>query len=297
MSALADLEAKAAAKQALTRVEAERVLACPDLISVGVLAEMARKALHGDVVTFGRVCVVTLQSWPESMGDAGEVRIAVKPTSRDDAGACVRAGRELAGRTPLTGFSVADLLELSGGDHLALADFARQLKGEGLDSVAELPLDRIGDTENAIEVVRALMHGGVGVWRATVEQAPGPARLDLIERAAAIQRETSALKALAPLPRQDPRDTPSTGYDDVKTVAIARLMCPAIGAVQVDWPLYGPKLAQVAIAYGADDIDGVANIDDPALGPRRAAAADVDRQIRSAFATPRERTGRFEPRA
>jgi aminodeoxyfutalosine synthase len=297
MSALADLEPKAAAKQPLTRAEAERVLACPDLISVGALAEIARKALHGDVVTFGRVCVATLQVWPESMGDAGEVRIIVKPTSRDDAAAFARAGRELAGPTPLTGFSVADLLELCGGDHLALADLARHLKSEGLDAVAELPVDRVSDTENAVEVVRALTHGGLGVWRATIEQAAGPDRLDLIDRAATIQRETSALKALAPLPRQDPRDTPSTGYDDVKTIAIARLMCPAISAIQVDWPLYGPKLAQVAIAYGADDIDGVASVDDAALGTRRAAAADVERQIRSAFASPRERDGRFEPRA
>ena len=111
-----------------------------------------------------------------------------------------------------------------------------------------------------------------------------------------VQRETAALKAFAPLPRRDPRDTPSTGYDDVKTIAVARLACPDIGAIQVDWPLYGPKLAQVAIAYGADDIDGVAAVDDPALGSRRAAAADVERQIRSAFASPRERNGRFEPR-
>ena len=297
MSALADLEPKAAAKQPFTRADAERVMACPDLIAVGVLGESARKALHGDVVSFGRVCVATLQAWPESIGDAGEVRITIKPTSRDDAGAFARAGRELAGKTPLTGFSVGDLLELCGGDHVALAEFARHLKTEGLESVAELPLDRIGDTENAVEVVRALLHGGLGVWRATIEQATAADRLALIERAAVIQRETSALRAFAPLPRQDPRDTPSTGYDDVKTVAVARLMCPAIGAIQMDWPLYGPKLAQVAIAYGADDIDGVANVDDPALGTRRGAAQDVERQIRSAFATPRERNGRFEPRA
>src|SRR5262245_50523288 len=109
-SALADLEGKAAAGQQFTRAEAERVMACTDLISIGVLGESDRKAHHKDLVTYVRVCTATLQSWPESAGDAGEVRIVLKPTSRDDAGAFVRAGRELAGRTPLTGFSVADLL-------------------------------------------------------------------------------------------------------------------------------------------------------------------------------------------
>jgi aminodeoxyfutalosine synthase len=297
MSALADLEPKAIAKQPFTREEAERVMACTDLISVGVLGESARRALHGDVVGFGRVSVLPAGPWPASVGEAGEVRIGLRPTSAGDARARVRAGRELAGALPLTGFSVADLLELCGGDHLALADLAAALKAEGLDAAAELPLDRLGDTENVVEVVRALRHGGLGVWRATIDQAASPDRLDLIERAATVQRETTALKAFAPLPRRDPRDTPSTGYDDVKTIAVARLVCPHIGAIQVDWPLYGPKLAQVAIAYGADDIDGVAAVDDPALGPRRGAAADVERQIRSAFASPRERNGRFEPRS
>jgi 2-iminoacetate synthase ThiH len=28
-----------------------------------------------------------------------------------------------------------------------------------------------------------------------------------------------------------------------------------------DWPLYGPKLAQVALTVGADDIDGIAATD------------------------------------
>jgi aminodeoxyfutalosine synthase len=296
-SPLADLEPKAARGEAFTRADAERVMACTDLVSIGVLGEAARKAHHGDNVSYVRVAVATRENWPESAGDAGEVRIAVKPTSSDDARACVRAGRELAGRTPLTGFSAADLLELCGGDHLALAELAKQLKAEGLEAVAELPLDRLGDTENVIEVVRALTHGGLNAPRATVDRATTGERFDLIERAAAVQKATSAFKAFAPLPRQDPRDTPSTGYDDVKTIAIARLMCAGIAAIQVDWPLYGPKLAQVAIAYGADDIDGVGAFDDPAAGTRRAPAQDVERQIKSAFASPQPRNGRFEPRS
>ena len=77
-------------------------------------------------------------------------------------------------------------------------------------------------------------------------------------------------KEFAPLPREDVPEQPSTGYDDVRTVAVARLVCSGIASIQVDWPLYGPKLAQVAIAFGADDIDGVAAIDALNLGPRRA---------------------------
>src|SRR5262245_58897007 len=150
MSTLEDLETKAASKQPFTRAEAERVMACADLISIGVLGEGARKALHADVVTYGRVCVLPAGPWPSSVGEAGEVRIGGRPSSADDARTRVRAARVLAGAVPLTGFSAADLLELCGGDHLALAELARALKNEGLDAVAELPLDRLGETDNVV---------------------------------------------------------------------------------------------------------------------------------------------------
>jgi len=116
----------------------------------------------------------------------------------------------------------------------------------------------------------------------------------LIERAVQVQRETSALRTFAPLPRQDPSTLPATGYDDVRTIAAARLMARSIQFIQVDWPLYGPKLAQVAIAYGANDIDGVAVIDALNLGPRRSPKEDIERQIRAAACVPVERDGRYE---
>ena len=297
MNTLADLEEKVAAAQALTRAEAERVAACADLVSVGMLGEQGRKLKHGDRVTFGRVCEVTGPDMPVNRGEAGEVRLVGAPESIDDARARVRAAARFAAGVPLSGFSVAELLGLAGGDHLALAELARALKREGLEAVAEVPLDQLGDTDNAAEVVRAILHGGLNAWRATLTEAPAAARLDLIERAAAVQRQTGAFKAFAPLPRSDPRDQPSTGYDDVRTIAVARLVCREIPSIQVDWALYGPKLAQVAIAYGADDIDGVDAVDQVELGHRRAARADIERQIRMAFAEPVERDGRYETRA
>ena len=282
---------------ALSRTQAEAVLASPDLVGVGLLGELARHAVSGERVTFGRVCLVPGHDLPEGPGHAGEVSLTGTPSSIDDARSRVRAARGFAGAATLTGFSLADLLAISGSDHLALADLAKALKADGLEAVAESPLDDLGDTDNAIEVVRAVRHGGLETWRATITSAPIARRLDLIERAAAVQRETSAFKAFAPLPRHDPGDAPATGYDDVRTVAIARLMCRSIPFIQVDWPLYGPKLAQVAITYGADDIDGIAPVDDPGAGPRRAPREEIERHIRMAFAEPAERNGRFEIRS
>jgi aminodeoxyfutalosine synthase len=119
-------------------------------------------------------------------------------------------------------------------------------------------------------------------------------RVEIAARAAAVQGATGAVSAFAPLPRQDAPDQPSTGYDDVRTVAIARLMCPAIRHIQVDWPLYGPKLAQVALLYGANDIDGIAPADTAGLGARRSPLEDIRRQIRAAAGEPAERNGRYE---
>ena len=89
---------------------------------------------------------------------------------------------------------------------------------------------------------------------------------------------------------------PSTGYDDVRTIAAARAdVRDRFRSIQVDWPLYGPKLAQVAIAYGADDIDGVRRgryARARATGARRAKTSSG--RFARPCATPVERDGRYE---
>ena len=137
---------------------------------------------------------------------------------------------------------------------------------------------------------------GLGTPRLTVSRGAFAERLTIFECAAAIQRETGAFKTFAPLPRFDPADQPSTGYDDVRTVALARLMCD-IPSIQVDWPSYGPKLAQVAIAFGADDVDRVSPFAAPELGRRRSPREEMARHIRMAFAEPVERDGRHGRRS
>jgi aminodeoxyfutalosine synthase len=296
MTTLADLETKAASDQPFTRADAERLASCTDLVTVGALGESVRRARRGNDVTYGRVLCIDGPLPAAGPGEAGEVRLAGPATDQAALVARIRAARAFAGDKVLTGFSLDTLADLAGGDHLALADLASALKAAGLDAVADAPIDGLGDTENAIEIVRAALHGGLGVWRATIRRADAPARLDLIERAIAIQLETGAFRAFAPLPIDDPANEPSTGYDDVRTVAVARCWGTAVPSIQVDWSLYGPKLAQVAIAFGADDIDGVSTVDELQLGHRRSPKEDIERQIRAAFANPVERDGRYEIR-
>ena len=69
-----------------------------------------------------------------------------------------------------------------------------------------------------------------------------------------------------------------------------------IPSIQVDWTLYGPKLAQVALTVGADDVDAVSPADDAGTGPRRAPLEEIRRNIRAAGLEPIERDGRFDRR-
>ena len=55
--------------------------------------------------------------------------------------------------------------------------------------------------------------------------------------------------ALANLPGPD-------GLDDLRTLALSRLMCPNIPHIKAFWVMQTPKLAQVSLNWGVDDIDG-----------------------------------------
>jgi aminodeoxyfutalosine synthase len=99
--------------------------------------------------------------------------------------------------------------------------------------------------------------------------------------------EHPSIRRYAPLPRVAPIDKPTTGYDDVRMVALARLALGAI-SIEVDWTLYGPKLAQVALTFGADHLDGVSAENDTSMGPRRGTVEDVERNIRTAGFEPKE---------
>ncbi len=46
------------------------------------------------------------------------------------------------------------------------------------------------------------------------------------------------------------------GLDDLKTLALSRLMCPNIEHIKAFWIMQTPKLAQVSLNWGVDDIDG-----------------------------------------
>jgi aminodeoxyfutalosine synthase len=259
--------------------------------------------------------------WPSS---AGEIRIVGTPASPEAAIAAVHrivaaaigargaqaestaaasgsaataSSPAAAGVAPITAFALTDLWTLTGGNARQLERLVRGLKDAGVCGVADVAIDvlPLDDLRQALDIVlTAGLIAPVARWRRT------PA--DPIAAFAALrslQAATQAFRAVAPLPAQRvaasdlAADPPSTGYDDVKLVAVARVMLDTIEHVQVDWAMYGPKLAQVALLFGASDLDRVSPQDDSPLGHRRAPLEEVQRNITAAFLEPLERDGRF----
>jgi aminodeoxyfutalosine synthase len=194
----------------------------------------------------------------------------------------------VAGGVPLTGFSLADLRGLDG---LPLASVCAALRGAGLDVIADVPLDLLDDQAEAVAVAR---DAGLAVTRLTVHALSAADRIPVVARARDLQHSLGGFRVLAPLPRTMSVSAPSTGYDDVKQIALARLLAANIESIQVDWTLYGPKLAQFALTIGADDVDGVAAIDPGTLGTRRSPIEEIRGNIRSAALEPVERNARYE---
>jgi hypothetical protein len=289
MTSLDALAHRVSAGDMVSDDDARLLLASHDLIAVGMMGDEVRRRLHDRRTTFVRVFEIHVDAVPASMPTgvrAGEVRLIGNPVSIDRARAAVQAARILAPVVPLTGFSLADVAAWDG----STSDACRALHDAGLDAVAEVPLDRLTNAPGAIEAARV---AGLSVPRLTVDSVDGD-RLALITQAVQLQRAFGGFKAFAPLPRRVPSSAPTTGYDDVKLIALARLIAVEIPSIQVDWAIYGPKLAQVALTVGADDVDGVA-ADAGTLGPRRSPIEEIRNNIRAAGLEPVERSGLFEP--
>jgi aminodeoxyfutalosine synthase len=273
--------------------ELAALAASHDIIALGMAADDVRRARHGSRTTYVRVADVpstngSAASWPVT---AGEVRITGSPTER---AAAIAGVHDVAGRAngvPVSAYSLADLEQLSARDGVTLRSLLEELRAAGLELIAEAPVDQLKDPRRSIEEVNI---AGLALARLTVYKTPAADPLPLLKLVTELQRAVAVIRAFAPLPRRANPSMPSTGYDDVKRIALARIVCDNVSSIQVDWSLYGPKLAQVALTVGADDVDAVSPLDETTEGRRRAPLEEIRRNIRAAGFEPVERNGRYD---
>lgn len=86
-------------------------------------------------------------------------------------------------------------------------------------------------------------------------------RMEHLDALRTAQDETNGFLAFIPLAFH-PKNTEmsdlsrTTGIDDLKNIAVARLFLDNFPHIKAYWVMIGPKLAQIALSYGADDMDG-----------------------------------------
>jgi aminodeoxyfutalosine synthase len=86
-------------------------------------------------------------------------------------------------------------------------------------------------------------------------------RVDHLLKLRGLQDETHGFQTFIPLAFH-PDNTPlhhipkTTGFDDLKNIAVARLLLDNIEHIKAYWIMMTPRIAQIAQRFGADDLDG-----------------------------------------
>jgi 2-iminoacetate synthase ThiH len=264
----------------------------PDILPLGMLADAWRARLHGPRATFLRVASLPWDAIDAAAVPPGarEVRLTGAPDALDAAVAAVRAAAAVSAGRAVSAFAWPDVMRWAAAASEPAGLVLTRLREAGLDEVAGLGIDDVPDVTAMIET---LAGAGFTSVRLQVGQPGAADRLALWAEVDAAHRRFGCVAAISPLPSAQRFQRPTTGYDDVKMLASARLAAPHVPHVQVDWVKYGPKLAQVALTFGADDLDNVSGFDDMGEGRRRAPLEEIRRNIQAAGLEAVERDSRF----
>lgn len=89
-------------------------------------------------------------------------------------------------------------------------------------------------------------------------------RIDQILQLRAVQDQTGEYLSFRPQ-SYNPKDTliegtmgveTTTGIEDLKMLAISRILLDNFDHIKVSWVMLGPKLTQVSLAFGVDELEG-----------------------------------------
>jgi aminodeoxyfutalosine synthase len=124
-------------------------------------------------------------------------------------------------------------------------------------------------------------------------------RVDHLLRLRAVQDETAGFQTFIPLSFHPDHTAlahipKSTGMLDIRQIAVGRLLLDNFPHIKSYWQMVTPKLAQISLRFGADDIDGTVieekiYHDAGATTPQGMRRADLIRLITEAGRVPFER--------
>ena len=281
---------KLLAGEGLSELDISELSSTTNLLRLGALADERRRRESGTRVTFVRVLEVALNEKRDNQkipDTAGEVRIIGCPDSIDNAALEVQRIVSLSGQVPVTGFRLEDLVSLCANDPDRFERLLLNLKRSGLAGLSEVSVD------SQIDVIwiERCVEAGIPINSAVIQDTELPA--DVAANRIKGWNHNYGIQVFAPLPKKLKLE-PTTGYKDLHRVALARVLVDNIPSIQIDWRLYGPKLAQVALAFGANDLDRVSPFDTLENGRRRSPLEEIKQNILAASLKPVQRNCRFE---
>jgi cyclic dehypoxanthinyl futalosine synthase len=214
------------------------------------------------------------------------------------------------------GLSPAEIIYLAKISDLSETDCLVRLKAAGLDSIpgagAEMLVDEVRDQiapykdsaaawlnlmltahQLGIPSTVTMMYGSVE----TVEQ-----RVEHLVKVRELQDETRGFTAFIPWSFQPegthlPNAKRASGFDYLRTVAVSRLMLDNIPNIQASWLTQGPKIGQIALRYGVNDM-GSTVIEENVVTAKGAIFMvpldEIERLIRDAGLRPARRNTRYQ---
>ncbi|OGR10888.1 MAG: aminofutalosine synthase MqnE [Desulfobacterales bacterium RIFOXYA12_FULL_46_15] len=183
--------------------------------------------------------------------------------------------RRIRPHATIKAFTCVEIDYLSTLAGLSLEETIKRLKEAGLAMMpgggAEVLNKRIQEElfprkighERWLEIVKAVHKAGIKTNATmlyghieTLEE-----RVDHLISLREVQDETGGFSAFIPLAFHSENTElshlpPTTAVDDLKNVAAARLMLDNFEHIKAYWVMIGESLAQVALSFGADDLDG-----------------------------------------
>ncbi len=222
----------------------------------------------------------------------------------------------------LKAFTAVEIAYYSQISRLAIRDVLERLKGAGLGSLpgggAEIFAPRVRrvicdhkiGAHTWLKVHRTAhelgLHSNATMLYGHIESDED--RVDHLLQLRKLQDETGGFQAFIPLAFHtantelgkmvDRRET--CGFMDLKNVAVARLLLDNFPHIKAYWIMMTPRVAQVALKFGADDIDGTVveekiYHDAGATTPQTMTREQLVRLIREAGLEPFERDTLYRP--
>ena len=187
----------------------------------------------------------------------------------------IKTIKKIRPEATIKAFTAVEIDHIANISNLSIDETIAELKIAGLSMVpgggAEVMSSRIRnklfprkiDSTRWLEIMEALHSAGI-TSNATMLYGHIETireRVQHLIKLRELQDKTGGFSAFIPLAFHSkntklPHIPPTTAFDDLKNIAAARLMLDNFNHIKAYWVMIGEKLAQTALSFGADDLDG-----------------------------------------